>query len=157
MHTIIHQAENYTLSSVESKENPTCNVKRRISFRRRLFRNGSEQVARVKESSVGFFARTSSSRHAVGGEGGRGASSSITYSRGRKHTELWHVEKKKIDRRGQDTRRTLNKRTTVRASHISKPLTISATMKCNLFFHVQLAVAHIGRLFTKCFMHAGQI
>lgn len=49
---------------------------------------------------------------------------------------------KKIDTRGRgrrrDTRHTLDKRTMVRASHISNPSTISPTMKRNLFFHVQL-------------------
>lgn len=58
---------------------------------------------------------------------------------------------KKIDTRGPNTRHTLDKRTMLRASHISKPSTISPTMKRNLFFHVQLPVVHIGCLFTKCF------
>lgn len=58
-----------------------------------------------------------------------------------------------------DTRHTLDKRTTLRASHISKPSTISPTMKRNLFFHVQWLQwpAVLAALFTKCFMHASQI
>lgn len=68
---------------------------------------------------------------------------------------------KKIDTRGggRDTRHTLDKRTTLRASHISKPSTISPTMKRNLFFHVQWLQwpAVLAALFTKCFMHASQI
>lgn len=47
----------------------------------------------------------------------------------------------------------------LRASHISKPSTISPTMKRNLFFHVQWLQwpAVLAALFTKCFMHARQI
>lgn len=47
----------------------------------------------------------------------------------------------------------------LRASHISKPSTISPTMKRNLFFHIQWLQwpAVLAALFTKCFMHARQI